>query len=236
MIHAKKKDHAMNLPAVSVAFSGEDNNPRPHSPNGLPDIRDSDDPAEEKIRLMQDVKRLDEEVLGGLIRGLKIPMPNLNSPPSNAVFPHWPVHVSRTCASMCPYATLAITLSQQSINPSSSNSLNISWIVSVLMGLSKERERQMRKATEKVEGEGERDHLHRALNPPPPPAPKGGRESGEDVCLEGEWLEMEGGGEEAERTPFVETSLCTSLKGGRRASRCVPRLLSPGCLLSIRSR
>ena len=59
MIHAKKKDHAMNPPAVSVAFSGEDNYPRPHSPNGLPDIRDSDDPADEKIRLMQDVKRLE---------------------------------------------------------------------------------------------------------------------------------------------------------------------------------
>ena len=32
----------------------------------LPDIRDSDDPAEEKIRLMQDVKRLDEDALDGL--------------------------------------------------------------------------------------------------------------------------------------------------------------------------
>lgn len=75
-----KKDHAMNPRAVSVAFNGEDNYLRLRSSNGLPDIRDSDDPAEEKIRLMQDVKRLDEDVLDGLIRGLKIPAPSLNNP------------------------------------------------------------------------------------------------------------------------------------------------------------
>jgi len=57
-----------------------DNYLRLRSSNGLPDIRDSDDPAEEKIRLMQDVKRLDEDVLDGLIRGLKIPAPSLNNP------------------------------------------------------------------------------------------------------------------------------------------------------------
>ncbi|KAF8180339.1 DIL domain-containing protein [Mycena galopus ATCC 62051] len=41
---------------------------------------DFDDPAEEKIRLMQDVKRLDEDVLDGLVRGLKIPAPSLTNP------------------------------------------------------------------------------------------------------------------------------------------------------------
>lgn len=73
-----KKNH-MNPRAVSVAFNGEDNYLRFRS-NGLPDIRDLDDPAEEKIRLMQDVKRLDEDVLDGLIRGLKIPAPSLTNP------------------------------------------------------------------------------------------------------------------------------------------------------------
>lgn len=68
-----------NPRAVSVAFNGEDNYLRSRT-NGLPDIRDFDDPAEEKIRLMQDVKRLDEDVLDGLIRGLKIPAPSLTNP------------------------------------------------------------------------------------------------------------------------------------------------------------
>lgn len=75
-----KKSQALNPRAVSVAYNGEDNYLRMRSTNGLPDIRDYDDPAEEKIRLMQDVKRLDEDVLDGLIRGLKIPAPSLTNP------------------------------------------------------------------------------------------------------------------------------------------------------------
>jgi myosin-5 len=74
-----KKNQAMNPRAVSVAYNGEDNF-RLRNANGLPDIRDFDDPAEEKIRLMQDVKRLDEDVLDGLVRGLKIPAPSLTNP------------------------------------------------------------------------------------------------------------------------------------------------------------
>ncbi|KAJ6496503.1 myosin 5 [Mycena vitilis] len=74
-----KKNHALNPRAVSVAYNGEDNYLRMRS-NGLPDIRDFSDPAEEKIRLMQDVKRLDEDVLDGLVRGLKIPAPSLTNP------------------------------------------------------------------------------------------------------------------------------------------------------------
>jgi len=49
-------------------------------PNALPSIRDLEDPAEEKIRLMHDIKRLDEDVLNGLIRGLRIPAPSLTNP------------------------------------------------------------------------------------------------------------------------------------------------------------
>ncbi|KAI0710458.1 myosin 5 [Cerioporus squamosus] len=72
-----KRSQAANPRAVSVAYNGED---------GLPQFRVLDrsslydDPAEEKIRLMQDIKHLDEDVLDGLIRGLKIPAPSLTSP------------------------------------------------------------------------------------------------------------------------------------------------------------
>ena len=79
VMHEVKRNQAINPRAVSVAFNGEDNFMRFRN-HGLPDIHDYDDPAEEKIRLMQDVKRLDEDVLDGLIRGLKIPAPSLNNP------------------------------------------------------------------------------------------------------------------------------------------------------------
>ncbi|KAG6910874.1 hypothetical protein DXG01_006557 [Tephrocybe rancida] len=72
-----KKSQALNPRAVSVAYNGEDSF---RFRGGLPDIRDLDDPAEEKILLMQDVKRLDDDVLDGLIRGLKIPAPSLTNP------------------------------------------------------------------------------------------------------------------------------------------------------------
>ena len=56
-----KKSQAANPRAVSVAYNGEDGVPRFARSNGLADIYD--DPAEEKIRLMQDIKHLDEDVL-----------------------------------------------------------------------------------------------------------------------------------------------------------------------------
>ena len=74
-----KKSQAMNPRAVSVAYNGEDTF-RYRQVNGLSDIRDFDGPAEEKIRLMQDSSRLDEDILDGLIRGLKIPAPSLTNP------------------------------------------------------------------------------------------------------------------------------------------------------------
>ncbi|KAG6861754.1 hypothetical protein C0995_012759 [Termitomyces sp. Mi166 len=73
-----KKSQTLNPRAVSVAYNGEDS--FRFRGNGLSDIRDIDDPAEEKIILMQDVKRLDDDVLDGLIRGLKIPAPSLTNP------------------------------------------------------------------------------------------------------------------------------------------------------------
>ncbi|KAG1853082.1 hypothetical protein F4604DRAFT_1933355 [Suillus subluteus] len=68
----------LNYRAVSVAYNGENNVLRMR--NGLADVRSYDDLAEEKIKLMQDTKRLDEDVLVGLIRGLKIPAPSLTNP------------------------------------------------------------------------------------------------------------------------------------------------------------
>ncbi|KAI6109917.1 myosin 5 [Pisolithus sp. B1] len=69
-----KKSQAFNHRAASVAFDGDDS--LRVRTNGLADARGYDDAAEEKIRLMQDIKRLDEDVLTGLIRGLKIPAPS----------------------------------------------------------------------------------------------------------------------------------------------------------------
>jgi len=74
-----KRNQALNPRAVSVAFNGEDNLLGLRF-NGLPDVRNFDDPAEEKIRLMLDNKRLDEDILDGLVRGLKIPAPSLTNP------------------------------------------------------------------------------------------------------------------------------------------------------------
>jgi myosin-5 len=65
--------------AVSMAFP-QDGIPRFRPTNGLPDIYD--DPAEEKIRLLEDAEALDEEILQVLIKGLKTPPPNLTNQPS----------------------------------------------------------------------------------------------------------------------------------------------------------
>lgn len=52
-----KKNQALNHRAVSVAYNGEDNVLRMRN-NGLADVRSYDDLAEEKIKLMQETKRL----------------------------------------------------------------------------------------------------------------------------------------------------------------------------------
>jgi myosin V len=70
---------SQNPRAASVAFHGADGIPRFRG-NGLGNIYD--DPAEEKVKLLEDAQHLDEDVLDGLIRGLKIPMPSLTTPPS----------------------------------------------------------------------------------------------------------------------------------------------------------
>jgi myosin-5 len=73
-----KRTQTANPRAVSVAYNGEEGIPRFRGTNGLSDIYD--DPAEEKIRHLQDIRNLDEDVLEGLIKGLKIPLPSLTNP------------------------------------------------------------------------------------------------------------------------------------------------------------
>jgi myosin-5 len=77
MYNAKK---SRDPRAVSMAYPGQDGIPRFRPTNGLPDIYD--DPAEEKIRVLEDAEALDEEMLQVLIKGLKIPPPNLTNQPS----------------------------------------------------------------------------------------------------------------------------------------------------------
>ena len=69
-----------NPRAVSMALAGPDGISRFKPSNGLADIYD--DPAEEKIRLLEDADALDEDVLQTLVKSLKIPAPNLSNQPS----------------------------------------------------------------------------------------------------------------------------------------------------------
>lgn len=77
---AVKRNQLNNPRAVSVAYNGLDMHPQMRRANGLSDIYD--DPAEEKIKLLDDAYRMDEDVLQGLIRGLKIPAASLTNAPS----------------------------------------------------------------------------------------------------------------------------------------------------------
>lgn len=66
--------------AVSVAFPQESVKRLANNKGYLPDVYD--DPAEEIMKLLEDEEPLDEDVLAGIIRHLKIPSPNLTNPPS----------------------------------------------------------------------------------------------------------------------------------------------------------
>jgi myosin-5 len=70
---------SQNPRAVSVVYNGLEN-PLRFRGNGLSNIYD--DPSEEKVKLLEDAEHLDEDILDGLVRNLKIPVPNLTNPPS----------------------------------------------------------------------------------------------------------------------------------------------------------
>ena len=70
-----KKTQAANPRSASVIYGGDENY---RQNGGLDEMYD--DPAEDKIKLMTDIRRLDEDVLEGLIRSLKIPNPTVTNP------------------------------------------------------------------------------------------------------------------------------------------------------------
>jgi myosin-5 len=80
LMHSAKRSQANSHRAVSVAFNGPDGMPRFRPPNGLGSIYD--DPVEERIRVLEDTEHLDEDVLQGLVKALKIPQPGVNNGPS----------------------------------------------------------------------------------------------------------------------------------------------------------
>ena len=70
-----RRNQATNPRSASVVYGSDEN----YRQNGGFDNM-YHDPAEEKIKLMRDAERLDEDVLQGLIRGLKIPNPTNTNP------------------------------------------------------------------------------------------------------------------------------------------------------------
>jgi myosin-5 len=76
---AHKRNQFASPRAVSVAYNSEEG-ARFRTPSSLD--RYDEDPAEEKIRLLLDAKSLDEDVLAGLVKGLKIPAASSTNPPN----------------------------------------------------------------------------------------------------------------------------------------------------------
>ncbi|CAG8571930.1 12_t:CDS:10 [Funneliformis caledonium] len=78
MAEAKKP----GLRPVSVSYT-QMNVPKIRSPGGrlhLPGVEN--DPEEEIMKLLEDEETLDDEIINGLIKSLKIPLPSLQNPPS----------------------------------------------------------------------------------------------------------------------------------------------------------
>lgn len=86
MVDARRAQASQNR-AISVAAFAPDSVSHLKDSNGLPMVFDS--PEEQIMQMLQDAERLDEDVLGGLIRNLKIPVPSLQSLPTHkeVVFP-----------------------------------------------------------------------------------------------------------------------------------------------------
>jgi myosin-5 len=82
-----RKAHANQNRAVSVAAFAPDAVPWLKDLNGLP--VEYENPDEMVMRMLEDVEKLDQDVLEGLIRGLKIQIPSLQNLPTHkeVVFP-----------------------------------------------------------------------------------------------------------------------------------------------------
>ncbi|KDN44751.1 myosin V [Tilletiaria anomala UBC 951] len=78
---AAKRSAAIANRHVSVAF-GTDGQIPGFGQRGVYDEDYDDDPSEEIIKILENEEQLDEDVLNGLIRYLKIPAPSLQNPPS----------------------------------------------------------------------------------------------------------------------------------------------------------
>ncbi|PWN53173.1 myosin V [Violaceomyces palustris] len=79
---AAKRSAANANRHVSVAFGTDGQIPGFGQRGGYDDELDDDDPSEEIIRILENEEQLDEDVLNGLIRYLKVPAPSLQNPPS----------------------------------------------------------------------------------------------------------------------------------------------------------
>ncbi|CAJ0873836.1 11776_t:CDS:10 [Entrophospora sp. SA101] len=67
---------------VSISYT-QMNIPKIRAPGGRIHLSDiEDDPEDEIMKLLEDEEALDEEVINGLIKSLKIPLPSLQNPPS----------------------------------------------------------------------------------------------------------------------------------------------------------
>lgn len=78
---AAKRSAANANRHVSVAFGG-DGQLQGMQRGGYGDDFEDDDPSEEIMKILQNEEQLDEDVLNGLIRFLKVPAPSLQNPPS----------------------------------------------------------------------------------------------------------------------------------------------------------
>ena len=78
---AAKRSAANANRHVSVAFGADGQIPGLGQRGGYDDVYD-EDPSEEIIKILENEEQLDEDVLNGLIRYLKIPAPSLQNPPS----------------------------------------------------------------------------------------------------------------------------------------------------------
>jgi myosin-5 len=79
LIFATKRNQTVNPRAVSVMYNNTRDGPTGARTNGVSSMYT--DPIEEKLRLLSDARRLDEDALEGLIKGLKIPTPSASNPP-----------------------------------------------------------------------------------------------------------------------------------------------------------